>query len=113
MKKPTFPTPEQIKEVIKKIEGKNYLSKIKMKQNEPVKEGLKDCLRILNDRLKNPDNPYFIADSEEEWNEVNEIFMNQLKGIEKLQHKKSRAMAILCVDWLNGNEKAINFLNEK
>ncbi len=113
MKKPTFPTPEQIKEVVKKIEGKSYLNKIKMKKSDPTKEGLEYCLKLLNDRLENPENPYFIAESEEQWNEVNEIFRSQIKGIEKLKHQKSRAMAILCVDWLNGNEKAINFLNKK
>ena len=111
MTKPTFPTPEEIKSIIKKIESKMYLNKIKSKTTS--KEGLAKCLDILNDRLTNPENPYFIAESEEEWNEVNEIFKTQLKGIEKLKEIKSRSMAILCVDWLNGNKKAINFLNEK
>lgn len=110
---PTFPTPEEIKAVIKKIEGKSYLNKIKMKKSDPTKEGLEYCLKLLNGRLENPDNPYFIAESEEEWNEVNEIFRSQTKGIEKIKDIKSRSMAILCVDWLNGNTKAINFLNLK
>jgi len=111
MNKPTFPTPKEIKAIIKKIENKIYLNKIKSKN--PTKEGLDKCLQILNYRLKNPENPYFIAESEEEWIEVNEIFRSQLKGIEKFKDIESRSMAILCVDWLNGNKKAINFLNEK
>ncbi len=110
---PIFPTPDEIKAVIKKIEGKNYLNKIKMKKSDPTKEGLGYCLKLLNDRLENPENPYFIAESEEQWAEVCEIFKSQTKGIEKLKDIKSRSMAILCVDWLNGNTKAINFLNEK
>lgn len=102
MTKPTFPTLEEIKAVIKKIKSKSRSN-----------EGFNKCLDILNDRLKNPENPYFIAESEEEWDQVNEIFKSQLKGIENLKEISNRSMAILCVDWLNGNEKAINFLNGK
>ena len=111
MTKPTFPTTKEIKEAIKKIENKNYLNKMKSKNQS--KEGLNKCLEILKDRLKNPENPYFIAESEEEWDQVNEIFKSQLKGIEDLKEISSRSMAILCVDWLNGSKDSINFLNQK
>ena len=111
MNQPTFPTPEEINEQIKRIDNKIYLNKIKSKNKG--NEGFNACLKILNKRLKNPDNPYFIAESEEEWTTVNEIFRSQIKGIEKLKEIKDRSMAILCVDWLNGNTKAIDFLNEK
>ena len=110
MTKPTFPTPEEIKAIIKKIESKMYLNKISSKKKN---KGFDKCLEILNNRLKTPENPYFIAESEEEWDQVNEIFKGQLKGIEDLKEISNRSMAILCVDWLNGTKDSINFLNKK
>ncbi len=102
MKTPTFPTPEEIQEAIDKINEKLALKQMNMRKNSHIKEGLSDCLRILNDRLENPENPYFIAETEKEWDTVNKIYREQLAGINNLKTQEGRAIAILCVDWLNG-----------
>ena len=111
MIKPKFPLPEQIQEVVKKIEERLSIKQINSNRNFEVKEGLKDCLRILNDRLQNPENPYFWGETEEENELSNEVYRKQLKDIGKLKTIRGRAIAIMCTDWLNGNEQAISFLD--
>ena len=111
MIKPKFPLPEQIQEVVKKIEERLSIKQINSNRNFEVKEGLKDCLRILNGRLQNPENPYFWGETEEENELSNEIYRKQLKDISKLKTIRGRAIAIMCVDWLNGKEQAIEFLS--
>lgn len=121
MKKSVFPTPEEIKEVIEKVKDskENAEWEIHISKNgkhstvKPTSEGYNHCLKLLNYRLENPKNPYFVADSEEQWPEVIEILRSQLKGIDRLKTSKSRTIATLCVDWLNGNKESIKFLNEK
>jgi tRNA uridine 5-carbamoylmethylation protein Kti12 len=113
MKTPNFPTPEQIQDAIKKVEDLLLIKKINRNDNFEIKEGFTDCLRILNERLINPENPFFIFETDEEIATLNKIYKAQLKDISKLKTIKGRAIAIMCVDWLNGNNKAIEFLSVK
>lgn len=97
-----FPSQEQIKNKIKEIEeilSNKYLNMVK---NFGLKEGLNDCVRILKDRLKNPNNQYFIPVNQEEYEKANEIYKKQLSGISDLETSQGRAIAIICVDYLNG-----------
>lgn len=110
MKIPTFPTPDQIQDTIIKVNERLLVKAINMRKNAHVKEGLTDCLRILNDRLANPENPYFKGETAEEWEASNVIYRNQLSEINKLKTVEGRSIAVLCVDWLNGNKEAIKFL---
>lgn len=50
---PTFPTSDQIQDTINKVNDRLAVKAINMRKNAHVKEGLTDCLRILNDRLAN------------------------------------------------------------
>ena len=111
MKIPTFPTPDQIQDTINKVNERLAVKAINMRKNGHVKEGFTDCLRILNDRLANPENPYFKGENDEEWHESDVIYRNQLSEVKKLKTVEGRSIAILCVDWLNGNEHAIKFLD--
>ena len=75
---PTFPTPDQIKETINKVNELMAIKAINMRKNFHVKEGLTDCIRILNDRLANPENPYFKGENDDEWHKSDVIYRNQL-----------------------------------
>lgn len=107
---PTFPTPDQIQDTINKVNGRLAVKAINMRKNAHVKEGFTDCLRILNDRIANPENPYFKGETDEEWHESDVIYRHQLAEVKKLKTVEGRSIAVLCVDWLNGNEQAIKFL---
>lgn len=111
MIKPTFPSPEQIQDTINKVSEKLSVRALNMNKNFHIKEGFTDCLRILNDRLENPENTYFKGETPAEWEASNLIYRKQLLGIDKLKTVEGRSIAVLCVDWLNGNEKAISFLD--
>ncbi len=111
MYKPKFPSPEEIKVVIDKIETRLQEKPINMHKNFHVKEGFTDCIRILNNRLENPNNPYFMAEKDSEIELSTQIYRDQMKGIDKLKTQEGRAIAILCVDYLNGRVKAENILN--
>lgn len=111
MIKPIFPSPEQIQDTINKVNERLSVKAMNMNKNYHVKEGFTDAVRILENRLKNPENPYFKGENDKEWEVSNSIYREQIKGIDKLKTVEGRAIAILCVDWLNGNEKSISFLD--
>lgn len=111
MKKPTFPTPEQIQEVIEKVNVQLSVKAINRSKNLCYKEGFTQCKELLSERIINPDNPYFEADTEEEWDRVNAIYKEQLKPIKKLKTQIGRTLAVICVDWLNGKIKQPTFLD--
>lgn len=108
---PTFPTPDQIQDTINKVNKRLSVKAINMRKNAHVKEGFTDCLRILNDRISNPENPYFKGETEEEWEASSVIYRNQLAGIDGLKTVEGRSISVLCIDWLNGNNEAIKFLD--
>lgn len=97
--------------MIVKVEKKLSLKAINKAKNQFAKEGYKECLRLLNDRLKNPENPYFLPDTEEEVEKMCDVYTEQLKTVRKLKTVRGRGIAILCVDWLNGVN--VDFLNIK
>jgi hypothetical protein len=109
MKTPEFPTPEQIKKVLGGIE--KILSKKALKRREYffAKEGYQECLRMLDERLRNPKNDYFKPDTEEEIGLMSEVYRKQVEPIRKLKTEKGRGIALLCNDFLNGEEE--RFLN--
>jgi hypothetical protein len=108
---PKFPSKEEIAEVIKKTEAILAQKKISKRKNLFYKESLEFCLKLLNERYLNPENPYFIPDKEEELVMAGIIYKNQLKYFDLINTSRGRAVAILCVDWLNGDKDAISFLN--
>jgi len=97
-----FPTPEEIKEKKAEVEKILLQKRLNMAKNFGFKEGLTDCLRILNERIKNPENEFFQATIEEEYKKANEIYARQLSGISKLKTTRGRTISVLCVDYLNG-----------
>lgn len=105
-----FPSPKRIEAMIKRIEKILKVKQLNMIKNFPIKEGLTDCLRILNHRLKNPENEFFRATTDEEWDRLNKIYRRQLLGTHLLKTRQGRGIAVLCVDWLNG-KIADNFLD--
>lgn len=113
MKTAKFPSPEQIKHSIEVLEEKMSIPAINMNKNFPIKEGYQYCLELMKKRLENPANEFFIAETEVEWKQLNEIYRKQLSDIKELTTTQGRSIAVLCVDWLNGNNDAIAFLAVK
>ena len=75
------PTPDEIKELIADIEHRISIKQINMRKNFHLKEGLTDCLRILNDRLEHPENNWKLPETEDEIEPMNQIYRNQLKEL--------------------------------
>jgi hypothetical protein len=108
MKTPLFPTPEKIQEVITLFE-----KRVASRSTDPdLKEGYILSIEILKDRLKNPGNSFFIPTEEGEIPMAVKIYEDQLKPVNNLKTLKGRAVAILCIDWLNGDEKSLAALKE-
>lgn len=102
MIKPTFPTEKQMIAMQIKIESLLAVKKINMYVNAPFKYGLTFSQHLINGRILNPENPFRIAETEEELPIVGDIYREQLKDVALLKSEQSRAIGILCVDWLNG-----------
>ena len=88
-----------------------------LKQNElsnGVIEGYKYCIKELKKCLKDDyKNDFYIPETEEELPPVDEIYNGQMKPIRKLDTVIGRAIAILLVDWLNGEDDKRLFLEWK
>ena len=67
---------------------------------------------MLRDRLINPDNPFFVADEEQELELAGNIYREQMLPISKLKTEIGRTIAVMCNDWLNGQEERQTFLLE-
>lgn len=91
MRKPEFPTKRRIKKAIRHFKRSKD-------------EDLEFCIKLLEDRLQNPENPYFEATEEEEVDRMVEIYTEQLKEVEKLPTIRQRTLGVICVDWLNGSD---------
>ena len=113
MTRPEFPNPAEIALAIEKCEAILAKKELNQRKNFHLKEGYSECLRTLKDRLINPENPFFVAETEEELESAGTTYAKQMLPIRKLKTEKGRAIAILCVDWLNGqDEKQRFFLDE-
>ncbi|MEL7586646.1 MAG: hypothetical protein AAGU19_08015 [Prolixibacteraceae bacterium] len=97
-----FPTAKEMRESLKKVESLLAIKRINMYKNAAVKEGLTDCVRILKSRIKKPKNNWFKATKEEDLERANDIYRQQLAGISDLKTETGRTIAVICVDYLNG-----------
>ena len=109
---PKVPNPAEIALAIEKVEALLADKKINTYKNKPLKEGYTECLRMLRDRLINPDNPFFVADEEQELELAGNIYREQMFPISKLKTEIGRTIAVMCNDWLNGQEERQTFLLE-
>lgn len=107
---PKFPNPAEIALAIEKVEA--ILADKKINKNKPLKEGYQECLRMLKDRLVNPDNQFFVADEEEELELAGSIYREQMFPISKLKTEIGRTLAVMCNDYLNGQDERQSFLLE-
>lgn len=102
MRTPEFPTSEQMLSMAGKIEKNLSLKAINKYIHQPKKSGLTFAFILIKDRIETPVNPYRIPETEEEIEIVNDIYIEQLKDIKSLKSVEARTIAVLCVDWLNG-----------
>ena len=109
---PKFPNPAEIALAIEKVEAILADKKINTYKNKPLKEGYTECLRMLRDRLINPDNQFFIADAEEELELAGNIYREQMLPIRNLKTEIGRTLAVMCNDYLNGQDERQSFLLE-
>ena len=99
---PKFPTRKQMISMARNIEKLLLLKAISKTVNQSKKVGLNFALSLVNCQIINPKNPFRIAETEEELLIVGDIYRKQLKDVKLLKSEQARALAILCVDWLNG-----------
>lgn len=111
MTQPQFPNPAEIALAIEKCEA--ILSDKKINKNKPFKEGYEECIYMLKDRLVNPENKFFLPDTEEELEPALEVYKEQMLPIRELKTEKGRTIAVLCNDWLNGQSSEQSFLLER
>ena len=109
---PKFPNPAEIALAIEKTEAKLADKKINTYKNKPLKEGYTYCVQLMKDRLVNPDNQFFVADDENELEEAGRIYMEQMLPIRKLKTEIGRTLAVMCNDFLNGQDDRQSFLLE-
>ena len=75
------------------------------------REGYLECIRMMQDRLVNPVESEFVHDSEEHTELILDVYRKQMEPIKRLKTKKGRTLAILCNDWLNGQDDDKIFLS--
>lgn len=109
---PKFPNPAEIALAIEKVEAILADKKINTYKNKPLKEGYNECLRMLKERLINPDNQFFVADQEDELEAAGNIYREQMLPIKELKTEIGRTIAVLCNDFLNGQSDEQTFLDE-
>ncbi len=110
---PKFPNPAEIALAIEKTEAILADKKLNQRKNFALKEGYTECVRMMKNRLISPDNPFFVAEHENELDATEIIFLKQMKPITKLTTQRGRAIAILCNDFLNGQDESQTFLLER
>ena len=94
MKEPTFPKQSEIDKLIAKL-----------KKDKP--EGYLFSLKLLS---KGANTEYFLAENEEEFALVVNIYATQMESIKSLKSVKARALAIMVADFLNGDLEAKKYL---
>lgn len=97
-----FPSVDDMKSKLSVIDEMLSIKQLNMNKNAEVKEGLLECQRILQERIANPQNNWFKPERREDVQLSVGIYREQIKGIEKLKSQQGRAMAVMCVDYLNG-----------
>jgi hypothetical protein len=109
---PKFPNPAEIALAIERTEAILANKKINTYKNKPLKEGYTYCIQLLRNRLINPENPFFVADKEEELETAENVYREQMLPIKKLKTEIGRTIAVLCNDFLNGQDYEQMFLDE-
>lgn len=107
MRLPNFPTRDQKDDVIAIIR-----ERLKEDLEKDIRKAYEICITLLD---SNEENKYFIAEKEGEIEEANDIYREQLLPLKVLPSVRSRVLAIMCVDYLNGNEdsKVFTQIDEK
>ena len=113
MIQPPVPTPTEIAIAIERCEAILADKKINQRKNYPLKEGYTECVRMLKDRLINPYNPFFVAETEDELKESETVYREQMMPITKLRTEIGRTIAVMCNDYLNGQDNEARFLEIK
>ena len=98
MRLPEFPTRESKDEVLAVVR-----QRLSEQLDSDIRQAFEACVVLLE---SNEENRYFIADDESEVEESNEIYRQQLLPLRSLPSIRSRVTAIMCVDYLNGNEES-------
>ena len=111
MKIPTFPTNKELKEIEKKIQGLLDSKLLRRKSYFYAKEGYKFCLQLVQGRIKDPTNPFYLPDTEQELSDREKIIRDQMEPIKALKTVKGRTIAVLCIDYLNGQSNPELFLD--
>jgi len=109
---PKFPNPAEIALAIERTEAILANKKINTYKNKPLKEGYTYCIQLLRNRLINPENPFFVADKEEELETAENVYREQMLPIKKITTEIGRTIAVLCNDFLNGQDYEQMFLDE-
>lgn len=94
MKSPKFPKQSEIDNLIAKL-----------KKDKP--EGYLFSVKLLS---KGANTEYFLAENEEEFALVADLYKRQMDGINSLKSWKARALAIIVTDFLNGDLEAKKYL---
>ena len=110
---PKFPNPAEIALSIERCETILADKSINQRKNFQLKEGYIECVRMLKERLVNPENPFFVADKEEELDLIRDIYTAQMIPIAKLRTQIGKTIAVLCNDWLNGQDQRQTFLLDR
>lgn len=99
MRKPKFPSERQVAEKLAKVNALLADKKINQKKNFGKKEGLLLCKEMLEQGV---DEEYFIADTAEELEAMTDIYRRHIAPVGQLKTVEGKALAIRCVDWLDG-----------
>lgn len=94
MKSPKFPKQSEIDNLTAKL-----------KKDKP--EGYLFSVKLLS---KGANTEYFLAENEEEFALVADLYKRQMEAINSLKSWKARALAIVVTDFLNGDLEAKKFL---
>ena len=94
MKEPKFPKQSEIDKLIAKL-----------KKDKP--EGYLFSVKLLS---KGANTEYFLAESEEEFALITDLYSRQMAAIQSLKSVKARALAIMVTDFLNGDMEAKKYL---
>ena len=94
MKEPKFPKQSEIDKLIAKL-----------KKDKP--EGYLFSVKLLS---KGANTEYFLAENEEEFALIADLYKRQMEVIKTLKSVQGRALAIMVTDFLNGDLEAKKYL---
>ena len=97
------PTRDCVIEMITKLEEKLFIKELNKTKNVGIKEGYQESIRILTSHLQIPINDGVQSKHIRDWSKFNAIYRKQLEPIKMLKTIQGRSIAIISIDWLNGD----------